>query len=79
MVKGRSKEKKIDPSQFSIPDVDKVEAMLGSYSADPNPRVTEVISDEFPSGVIARGSYTVISKVIDLDGVVWLGASTCST
>jgi hypothetical protein len=49
--------------------------MLGSYSADPNPRVTEVISDEFPSGMIARGQYTVTSKVVDLDGTVWLGAS----
>jgi len=51
---------------------EKVEAMLGSYSADPNPRSTEVISDEFPSGLIARGTYTVISKVIDLDEHVWL-------
>jgi hypothetical protein len=60
-------------------DVDKVETMLGSYSADPKPRVTEVISDEFPSGMIARGLYTVTSKVIDLDGTVWLGASIYST
>jgi hypothetical protein len=56
-----------------------VEAMLGSYSADPNPRSTEVISDEFPSGMVARGTYTVISKVIDLDEQVWLGASILST
>jgi hypothetical protein len=52
-----------------------VEAMLGSYSADPNSRSTEVISDDFPSGLVARGEYKVISKVVDLDGVVWLGAS----
>jgi len=51
---------------------EKVEAMLGSYSADPNPRSTEVISDDFPSGLVARGEYKVISKVVDLDGVVWL-------
>jgi len=51
---------------------DKVESMLGSYSADPTPRVTEVISDEFPSGMIARGTYNVKSKVIDLDGHEWL-------
>ncbi|KAF8264948.1 E set domain-containing protein [Lactarius quietus] len=51
---------------------DKVEAMLGSYSADPNPRVTEVISDEFPSGMVFRGTYAVVSKVVDLDGTVWL-------
>lgn len=48
--------------------------MLGSYSADPNPRTSEVISDEFPSGMIARGTYKVRSKVIDLDESVWLGA-----
>jgi Rho GDP-dissociation inhibitor len=56
-------------------DAEKVEAMLGSYSADPNPRSTEVISDDFPSGMIARGTYKVISKVVDLDEHVWLGAS----
>jgi Rho GDP-dissociation inhibitor len=49
--------------------------MLGSYSADPNPRSTEVISDEFPSGMLARGTYVVRSKVVDLDETVWLGAS----
>ena len=49
--------------------------MLGSYSADPNPRSTEVISDDFPSGMLARGTYTVTSKVVDLDGQVWLGTS----
>lgn len=52
--------------------------MLGSYSADPKPRVTEVISDEFPSGMVARGTYTVTSKVVDLDNYVWLGASILS-
>jgi len=51
---------------------ERVEAMLGSYSADPNPRSTEVISDDFPSGMVARGTYTVISKVIDLDNNLWL-------
>ena len=49
--------------------------MLGSYSADPNLRSTEVIRDEFPSGMMARGTYTVTSKVVDIDGAVWLGAS----
>lgn len=52
--------------------------MLGSYSADPNPRSSEVISDDFPSGMVARGTYTVTSKVIDLDNHVWLGASIFS-
>ncbi|KAH9994094.1 rho GDP-dissociation inhibitor [Russula compacta] len=51
---------------------EKVEAMLGSYSADPSPRSTEVISDEFPSGMVARGTYVVRSKVVDLDEHVWL-------
>jgi hypothetical protein len=49
--------------------------MLGSYSADPNPRSTEVISDDFPSGMLARGTYNVRSKVVDIDEQVWLGAS----
>jgi hypothetical protein len=49
--------------------------MLGSYSADPNPRSTEVISDVFPSGMLARATYNVTSKVVDIDGQVWLGAS----
>lgn len=49
--------------------------MLGSYGADPNPRSTEVISDDFPSGMVARGTYNVHSKVIDLDNHVWLGES----
>jgi len=49
--------------------------MLGSYTADPDPRRTEVISDDFPSGMVARGTYTVLSKVVDLDGNVWLGES----
>jgi RHO protein GDP dissociation inhibitor len=62
-------------NQVLTRDAEKVEAMLGSYSADPNPRSTEVISDDFPSGMVARGTYTVISKVVDLDGAVWLGAS----
>jgi hypothetical protein len=49
--------------------------MLGSYSSSPEPRVTEVVSDEFPTGMMARGTYKVRSKVIDLDEHVWLGAS----
>jgi Rho GDP-dissociation inhibitor len=60
-------------------DAEKVEAMLGSYSADPEPRSTEVISDDFPSGMVARGTYTVTSKVVDLDNQVWLGASILPT
>jgi len=51
---------------------EKVEAMLGSYSASPETRSIEVISDEFPSGILARGEYKVISKVVDIDGLVWL-------
>ncbi|KAH9998404.1 rho GDP-dissociation inhibitor [Russula vinacea] len=54
------------------PFKEKVEAMLGSYSADPEPRNTEVISDDFPSGLVARSTYTVTSKVVDLDNSVWL-------
>lgn len=62
-------------NQVLTRDADKVETMLGSYSADPKPRNTEVISDNFPSGLVARGEYKVVSKVVDLDGTVWLGAS----
>lgn len=65
-----------DPTKLALTfDAEKVEAMLGSYSADPNPRSTEVISDDFPSGMVARGTYNVHSKVIDLDNHVWLGES----
>jgi len=52
--------------------------MLGSYGADHKPRVTEVINDDFPSGMMARGTYTVTSKVIDLDDHVHLGGSILS-
>lgn len=69
--------RKASKSLLSTPHVDKVEAMLGSYGADPNPRVTEVINDDFPSGMVARGTYKVTSKVIDLDGKEWLRTSTC--
>lgn len=63
-----------DPTKLALTfDAEKVEAMLGSYSADPNPRSSEVISDDFPSGMVARGTYNVHSKVIDLDNQVWLG------
>lgn len=56
-----------------------MENMLGSYGPDPNPHVAEVMSDEYPSEMMARAEYGVTSKVIDLDGKEWLGASVLST
>ena len=55
-----------------------MENMLGSYGPDPNPHVAEVMSDEYPSEMMARAEYGVTSKVIDLDGKEWLGASVLS-
>jgi len=55
-----------------IGDTETWEEILGSYIADPNPRSTEVISDDFPSGMVSRGEYKVVSKVVDDDEVVWL-------
>ncbi|KAH9965715.1 rho GDP-dissociation inhibitor [Russula dissimulans] len=56
----------------SLVTIAKVEAMLGSYSANTEPRFTEVISDEFPSGIVARSTYNVRSRVVDLDGHVYV-------
>ena len=52
--------------------VDKVDAMLGSYGPKPDVRVT-VVQDEFPSGMLARATYHVKSRVVDFDGVVYGG------
>ncbi|WRT68471.1 uncharacterized protein IL334_005447 [Kwoniella shivajii] len=54
-------------------NVDKTEAMLGSYGPQ-DPAYTKVFaSEESPSGMLARsGNYTVRSRVIDDDKHVWL-------
>jgi RHO protein GDP dissociation inhibitor len=75
LIKGISTRNSDHTKRAADPDAEKVEAMLGSYSADPAPRSTEVVSDEFPSGMVARGTYTVTSKVVDIDNHVWLGTS----
>jgi len=52
--------------------VDKLEQMLGSYSAGPDPYVKNFEPEESPSGMIARsGTYNVRSRVIDDDGEVY--------
>lgn len=51
--------------------VEKVDAMLGSYGAQPDPRRVSVVQDEFPSGMLARGVYNVRSRVTDIDGEVY--------
>ncbi|KAI0320639.1 rho GDP-dissociation inhibitor, partial [Amylostereum chailletii] len=51
--------------------VEKIDAMLGSYGAQPEPRRVSVVNDEFPSGMIARGTYSVKSRVTDFDGTVF--------
>jgi len=48
--------------------VDKTDAMLGSYSAQAEPRRVSVVEDTFPSGMFVRTSYNVKSRVVDLDG-----------
>lgn len=73
------------PPRFSIEDpgdltthhaVDKMEQMLGSYSAQPDPFVKNFEPEESPSGMIARsGTYNVRSRVVDDDGEVYAGAS----
>ena len=54
--------------------VEKVDAMLGSYGAQPDPRRVSVVQDEFPSGMLARGVYNVRSRATDIDGEVYAGA-----
>ncbi|EIM88538.1 rho GDP-dissociation inhibitor [Stereum hirsutum FP-91666 SS1] len=51
--------------------VDKVDAMLGSYGYQADVRTASVVQDEFPSGMLARGTYNVKSRVTDIDGEVW--------
>lgn len=53
--------------------VDKVDAMLGSYGYQADVRTASVVQDEFPSGMLARGTYNVKSRVTDIDGEVWAG------
>lgn len=47
--------------------------MLGSYGFQADVRSALVVQDEFPSGMLARGTYNVKSRVTDIDGEVWAG------
>ncbi|KAJ3019472.1 hypothetical protein HKX48_002061 [Thoreauomyces humboldtii] len=47
--------------------VDKMEEMLGSYGPAEEPYVKKFLSEEAPSGMLARGHYEVKSKFIDDD------------
>jgi Rho GDP-dissociation inhibitor len=53
--------------------VDKMDAMLGSYSAQAEPRRVMVVEEEFPSGMLARAQYVVKSRVTDFDGGLFAG------
>ncbi|GAA5857881.1 hypothetical protein JCM5296_001777 [Sporobolomyces johnsonii] len=48
--------------------VDKLESMIGSYGPSTDPVVKRFVTEEAPSGMLARsGSYNVRSRVIDDD------------
>lgn len=53
--------------------VDKLESMIGSYGPSPDPVTKRFVSEEAPSGMLARsGSYAVRSRVIDDDKNVYV-------
>ncbi|GAA6041156.1 hypothetical protein JCM8097_004143 [Rhodosporidiobolus ruineniae] len=53
--------------------VDKLEQMVGSYGPSADPVVKRFVTEEAPSGMLARsGTYTVRSRVIDDDKTVYL-------
>ncbi|GAA5967769.1 hypothetical protein JCM11641_005761 [Rhodosporidiobolus odoratus] len=53
--------------------VDKLETMLGSYGPTADPVVKKFVTEEAPSGMLARsGSYSVRSRVIDDDKNVYI-------
>ncbi|GAA5999872.1 hypothetical protein JCM10207_005950 [Rhodosporidiobolus poonsookiae] len=53
--------------------VDKLESMIGSYGPQADPVTKKFVTEEAPSGMLARsGSYTVRSRVIDDDKNIWV-------
>ncbi|KAF9384874.1 hypothetical protein CPB97_005304 [Podila verticillata] len=50
--------------------VDKSEEMIGSYAAQATPYEKKFLSEEAPSGMLARGHYDATSKFVDDDGTV---------
>ena len=51
--------------------VDKMEEMIGSYGPRAEPYEKTFASSEAPSGLLARGNYSVRSRVVDDDGNVF--------
>lgn len=51
--------------------VDKMEEMIGSYGPHPEPYEKTFASSEAPSGMMARGNYSVRSRVVDDDNNVF--------
>ncbi|SOV03980.1 probable rho GDP dissociation inhibitor [Ustilago sp. UG-2017a] len=51
--------------------VDKMEEMIGSYSPRAEPYEKTFASSEAPSGMMARGNYSVRSRVVDDDNNVF--------
>lgn len=57
--------------------VDKFEKMLGSYGPRDEPYSVDFPSEDAPSGLLARTTYNVVSRVVDDDKTVH--ASKCSS
>ncbi|BGP48629.1 rho GDP dissociation inhibitor [Rhodotorula kratochvilovae] len=54
-------------------NLDKLESMIGSYGPSPEPVVKKFVTEEAPSGMLARsGTYTVRSRVLDDDKKVYV-------
>ncbi|GAA6055344.1 hypothetical protein JCM3770_005301 [Rhodotorula araucariae] len=54
-------------------NLDKLESMIGSYGPSPIPVVKKFVTEEAPSGMLARsGTYTVRSRVLDDDKTVYV-------
>jgi hypothetical protein len=47
--------------------VDKLEHMIGSYGPSAESHSVTFLTEEAPSGMLARGSYDVLSRIIDDD------------
>lgn len=50
--------------------VDKLEKMIGSYGPKDQPYTVNFMTEDAPSGMIARGEYNVLSRVYDDDGLI---------
>ncbi|TIA84087.1 hypothetical protein E3P92_00275 [Wallemia ichthyophaga] len=52
--------------------VDKMEEMVGSYGPSQNPYEKRFATEESPSGMLARGTYSVRSRIVDDDGHIYV-------